>query len=217
MQAREEFGMKRRSLNIGLSLLAGSAGLGSWRGASAQGGGWTALFNGRDLEGWDRIGDANWRVDDGMLVADRGNGMVVTKQSYGDYQLRVEFWAETSTNSGIFIRISDPTSITSANSYEVNIWDERPEPKYGTGAIVDVAAVDPMPKAGGRWNEYDITARGDSFTVLLNGQKTVDGARDGKFASGPIALQHGPGLRDAAGVPNDRGVVRFRKVEIRTL
>ncbi|WP_372620396.1 DUF1080 domain-containing protein [Falsiroseomonas sp.] len=209
--------MNRRSLNMGLSLLAASAGLGHWRGAFGQGGGWTSLFNGRDLEGWNRIGDANWRVENGMMVADRGNGMLVSAQSYGDFQLRLEFWVETSTNSGIFIRVSDPSSINSSNAYEVNIWDERPEPKYGTGAIVDVAAVDPMPKAGGRWNEYDITARGDRFTVLLNGQKTVDAAQDGRFASGPIALQHGAGLRDAAGVPNDRGVVRFRKVEIRTL
>ena len=50
--------MKRRSLNMALSLLAGSAGLAASRGASGQGGGWTALFNGRDFEGWDRIGDA---------------------------------------------------------------------------------------------------------------------------------------------------------------
>ena len=74
-----------------------------------------------------------------------------------------------------------------------------------------------MPKAGGRWNMLEITAQGDAFTVVLNGQKTVDGARDTKHPSGPIALQHGAGLRDDKGVPNDRGVVRFRKVEIRPL
>ncbi len=62
-------------------------------------------------------------------------------------------------------------------SYEVNIWDTRPVQKYGTGAIVDVAAVDPMPHAGGKWNVYEITAKGNTFTVVLNGQKTVDGAQ----------------------------------------
>ena len=41
--------------------------------------------------------------------------------------------------------------VSTSNAYEVNIWDERPEQRYGTGAIVDIAAVDPMPKAGGRW------------------------------------------------------------------
>ena len=152
-----------------------------------------------------------------MLVADRGNGFLVTKESYRDFQLRAEIWVDTSTNSGIFIRATDPARINSANSHEVNIWDERPEPKFGTGAIVDLAAVDPMPKAGGRWNVVEITAQGDAFSVVLNGQKTVDGARDAKHATGRIALQHGLGVRDDKGVPNDRGIVRFRKVEIRRL
>ena len=95
--------------------------------------------------------------------------------------------------------------------------DERPEPKFGTGAIVDVASVDPMPKAGGRWNVMEITARGDAFTVVLNGQKTVDSARDARHPSGRIALQHGAGIKDAQGVANDRGLVRFRRVEVRHL
>ena len=96
-------------------------------------------------------------------------------------------------------------------AYEVNIWDDRPEQKYGTGAIVDVGAVDPMPHAGGKWNVYEITAKGDTFTVVLNGQKTVDGAKAGKFAAGHIALQHGKGASD------ESGVVKFRKVEIKPL
>jgi hypothetical protein len=212
--------MNRRSLNLFLSLLVGSAGHVGWRKASGQPTGWVALFNGKNLEGWDRVGDANWRVEEGMLVADKGDGFLVTKDVYGDFQLRVEFWVDTSTNSGIFIRATDPGRITPANAYnayEVNIWDERPEPKFGTGAIADIAAVDPMPKAGGRWNVFEITAKGDSFTVVLNGQKTVDGAKDAKHPSGRIALQHGPGVKDDKGVANDRGVVRFRKVDIRPL
>ena len=99
----------------------------------------------------------------------------------------------------------------------MNIWDARPDPSYGTGAIVNVAKVDPMPHAAGKWNTYEITAKGSSFTVVLNGQKTVDGAQDSKFAKGRIALQHGLGVKDANGVPNDKGVVKFRKVEIKAL
>ncbi|MBX9700310.1 MAG: DUF1080 domain-containing protein [Acetobacteraceae bacterium] len=208
--------MRRRLFGLALPLLAGSGVLAA-RGARAQAVNWSPLFNGRDLEGWDRLGDANWRIEDAAIVADRGNGFLVSRESYADFQLRVEFFADTSTNSGIFIRATDPARISAANSYEVNIWDERPEPRYGTGAIVDIAAVDPMPKAGGRWNSFDITARGDTLTVVMNGQTTVNGVRDGKHARGRIALQHGPGVRDASGVPNDRGVIRFRKVEIRIL
>ena len=74
-----------------------------------------------------------------------------------------------------------------------------------------------MPKAAGRWNVYEIIAKGSTFTVTLNGQKTVDRAQDSKFASGRIALQHGLGLKDDKDVANDRGVVKFRKVEIKAL
>ena len=206
--------MKRRSLNLGLALLVGSAG---WRTALGQQAGWTALFNGRDFTGWDKLGDANWRVEEGMLVADRGNGFLVTKNSYGNFQLRVEFWAGPDANSGIFIRSTDPEKITATNAYEVNIWDDRPEKDYATGAIVGIAKVDPMPKSVGKWNVMEITAKDGTFTVVVNGQKTVDGAKDSKHASGKIALQHGLGNKDASGVANDKGVIKFRKVEIKAL
>jgi Domain of Unknown Function (DUF1080) len=172
---------------------------------------WVTLFDGKNLENWNRIGDANWTLADGVVTADKGAGFLVSKNSYGDFQLRAEFWVDDDANSGIFIRCSDPDKVTGANAYEVNIFDKRPDPSYGTGAIVNVAKVDPMPKVGGKWNVYDITAKGPEFTVVLNGQKTVDGAKDGKFANGRIALQYGEGT------VKGKGVVKFRKVEIRPL
>ena len=179
---------------------------------SAQGnGGWITLFDGETLSNWDHIGTANWKLENGAVVADSGKGFLVSKNDYGDFDLRVEFWIEAKTNSGVFIRCTDPGSVTGKTAYEVNIWDTRPVQKYGTGAIVDVGAVDPMPHAAGRWNVYEIIAKGDTFTVILNGQKTVDGAKSDKFAKGRIALQHGKGASD------ESGIVKFRKVEIRPL
>src|SRR5215212_2505825 len=105
---------------------------------------------------------------------------------------------------GIFIRCANSEKITATDCYEVNIFDKRPDPTYGTGAIVDVAKVEPMPKAAGKWNTYEITAQGPRLMVVLNGQKTVD-VQDSKHASGPLALQYGS------------GVVKFRKVQIKPL
>jgi hypothetical protein len=178
--------------------------------AVAQAEGWVSLFDGESLANWNPIGTANWRLQGGAVVADSGNGFLVSKDAYGDFELRAEFWVDSETNSGIFIRCTDPNKVTGATAYEVNIWDTRPDPSYGTGAIVNVAKVDPMPKAGGKWNVYDITAKGSKFTVKLNGQTTVDGAEDSKFARGHIALQHGLGVGNS-----DKGVVKFRKVEIK--
>lgn len=164
-----------------------------------------SLFDGRSLDQWKPIGDANWRIAEGSVVADKGNGFLVSKNAYGDFHLTAEFWADADANSGIFIRCSDANRVTAVNSYEVNIFDKRPNPAYGTGAIVNVAAVSPMPFAGGRWNTFEITAKGSSLTVSLNGVRTVDGARDARHASGPVALQYAA------------GVIKFRNVQITPL
>ena len=206
--------MKRRSI---IALLAfGFAALAYAPQASSETG-WVTLFDGKNLDGFTKTGDANWRVEDGMIVADKGNGFLVTKTEYKDYEIKAEFWVEADSNSGIFIRCTDPNKIGADNCYEVNIWDARPDPSYGTGAIVNVAKVNPMPHAAGKWNTYEITAKGSTFTVVLNGQKTVDAVQDAKLANGRVALQHGLGVKDANGVANDKGVVKFRKVEIKPL
>ena len=175
---------------------------------------WITLVDGvKGLENWDRVGDANWRAEDGAIVADKAKeaSYLVSKNSYKDFQIRAEFWADHTTNSGIFMRLSDPKKVSAANSYEVNIYDQRPDPVYGTGAIVDFAKVVPMPKAGGKWNTYLITAKGNRVIVELNGVQTVD-MQDSKFASGPFALQFGNGPKDAPG-----GIIKWRKVQIRSL
>ena len=176
---------------------------------------WVTLIHGdKGLENWNRIGDANWRAEGGAIVADKGkSGFLVSKNSYKDFEIYAEFWAETDTNSGIFIRASDPNKVGADNSYEVNIWDIRPDPIYGTGAIVDFAAV-PVPlvnKGGGKWNTYEISAKGTELTVKLNGVVTVS-TQNGKYASGPFALQFGPGVKGVTG-----GVIKWRKVQIKSL
>ena len=180
---------------------------------SATDKGWTTLIDGATgLENWNRIGDANWRAQDGTIMADQGKGgYLISKNSYKDFQIRAEFWADHTTNSGIFIRMSNPANVTATNAYEVNIFDQRPDPAYGTGGIVGVAAVSPMPRAGGKWNTFDITARGSQLVVFFNGVQTVN-IQDGKHAQGPFSLQYGGGANNAPG-----GAIKWRKVQVRAL
>ena len=166
--------MKRLiAFGIGLlvvSVLAGCA-------SQPVGPGWVTLIDGdKGIENWNRIGDANWRAEDGVIMADKGKGgFLVSKNAYRDFVIYAEFWAETDTNSGIFIRASDPGKVGADSSYEVNIWGVRPEPKYGTGGIVDFAVVPvpPIYRAGGQWNTDEIEAKGADVTVKLNGTVTV--------------------------------------------
>jgi hypothetical protein len=177
--------------------------------------GWVTLLDGsnpKTLENWTRTGDANWRAEDGAIVADKGKGgYLVSKKSYKDFQIRAEFWADHTTNSGIFLRVSDPDKIGSKTAYEVNIYDRREEPSYGTGAIVNFATVSPMPKAGGKWNSFEITAKGSQLVVVMNGVQTAK-TNHSQFAQGPIALQYGSGPKNAPG-----GAIRWRRVQIRAL
>ena len=203
----------KRLLSLTLSLLLAWA-LAACASAPA-GPGWTTLIDAdKGLENWARLGDANWRSQAGAVVADRGKGgFLVSKASYRDFVIYAEFWAETDTNSGIFIRASDPAKIGADNAYEVNIWDIRPDPKYGTGGIVDFAAV-PVPPvylAGGRWNTYEIEAIGNRVTVKFNGAVTVT-MHDSKYASGPFALQFCAGVQGVTG-----GIIKWRKVMIKPL
>ena len=168
--------------------------------------GWITLFDGSSLDHWNRIGEANWSLDDGAVMADKGGktpSYLVSKESYGDFDLSVEFWATADANSGVFLRASDPAKVGAATAYEVQIADARTDGS-GTGAITDLAKVLPPLKTAGQWNRFEITARGTQLTVILNG-KPVASAQSTKYARGPIALQH------------VTGTVKFRRVEIRPL
>ena len=207
----EEINMKRLS-EIVFSLLLICAGMMlPSHDASAQGAGWVTLFDGKNLDHWQGDGTANFQIADGSIMAvDKKDpkataSYLVSKESYKDFELRAEFWVSNDANSGIYIRCTDPQKVSSKTAYEVNIFDTRPDPSFGTGAIVDTAKAIKVLNAGGKWNTYQIVAKGSKFTVTLNGTKTVDGAEDSRFAAGPIALQFGV------------GVVMFRKVQIRAL
>jgi hypothetical protein len=176
--------------------------------AASQEAGWVTLFDGKTLDGWDQVGESNWRVEDGAIVVDKmpgkDAGYLVSKKLYKNFTVRVEFMSSDDANSGIYFRCLDPKKITDRTCYEANIFDQRQDPSYGTGAITRYIEVNPMPKAAGKWNTYEVTAKGRDITVVLNGQTTAT-LRNGMFDEGPVALQHGA------------GAIKFRKVEIKPL
>ena len=167
--------------------------------------GFINLIDGQSLNGWSIIGNGSWVVGNGIVEGNKAMGFLVSDQSYKNFVIRAEFWANEDANSGIFLRCQDRTKVTSDNAYEVNIFDKRPDQNYATGAIVDVAKVNPVPKAAGKWNTFEITASGSHFKVVMNGVVTVADGQDSKFTEGPIALQ-------SAG-----GIVKFRKLQIKPL
>ena len=202
--------MTRRAKYFTALLLVGIALVPLADTASGQDG-WITLFDGKNLDQWQGDGTATFKIEDGSVVAVAKKdpkavaAYLVSKQSFKDFEIRAEFWVSDDANSGIFFRVTDPAKINGKSAYEANIFDTRPDPSYGTGAIPDVAKASTVLKTGGKWNTYEIVARGPKFTLTLNGTKTVDGAEDSKFAAGPIAIQFG------------QGTVKFRKLQIKPL
>jgi hypothetical protein len=172
--------------------------------AGQDGSGWMTLINGSTLDGWNVVGEGTWTLVDGAIEGDGEAGFLVTADSYSDFQLTLEFWVGEDSNSGVFFRCSDPNDIGSDTSYEVNIADTHENKDFRSGAIVGVVAPSQTVVTAEKWNTYNITARGEKLTVILNGIITAD-PEDGQYASGPIALQH------------LSGVVKFRNLLIRKL
>jgi hypothetical protein len=191
---------------LAAATLAGCAGMSSTSSDTR----WTTLLDGSKGfdENWTRIGAANWRIVEGVAQADTGekgkNSFLMTKKAYGDFMLRAEFWVSDDANSGIYMRCPDLNDITDRNCTEANIFDQRPDPTYGTGAITHLSPIKDMPKAGGKWNTFEITAQGPRIVVVMNGVKT--GETDKAHA-----------LRGNIGLQWAQGVVKFRKVEIKPL
>jgi hypothetical protein len=213
ISVREEGTMRQASIRavtlaVGLFIAAFAAVHNAPPTSAQTGEGWITLLDAKTMGDWDQAGESNWRLEDGAVVADKmagkEAGFLVSKKPYKDFMLHVEFWASDDANSGIYMRCQDPKKLTDKSCYEANIFDQRKDPTYGTGGIVHFAEVNPMPKAGGKWNTYEITVKGRQITVVLNGQKTA-ALNNNLFAEGPIALQHGA------------GVIKFRKVAIKPL
>ena len=199
--------MKRLIAIVAASLLVTLAVFGCAGYPAGQG--WVTLIDGNaGLENFTRLGGANWRAEGGAIVADKsttkGASVLVSKQTFKDFELYAEFWADHDTNSGLYIRCTDQSKVSSASAYEAQIWDRNPNASRSTGALLPMSSVPPIYKAGGRWNTYEIYAKGQQITIKLNGVVTVH-VEDGRYPAGAIGLQQ------------NAGVIKWRKLLVRPL
>lgn len=164
---------------------------------------WVNLLDG-NMSHWTTLGDANWSQKDGVTQADGGKGFLVSKDTYTDFHLKLEFYSGTDTNSGIFMRCQDPAVIKDKTCYEANIFDKRKDQSGRTGGIPNYGPPMMVIDTENQWNTYEIMLKGSHITVKLNGKLTVD-VDDKTLASGPMALQY------------TKGVIKFRNVMIKKM
>lgn len=114
---------------------------------------------------------------EGVLAPTRAAGTPAkgdlwTKESYGDFVVSLEFRTTEKTNSGVFLRSSDVVNWLQ-NSIEIQILQgDEDKPVHLVGAVFDVAAPGrQVPVTPGEWYRYVITAKGNTLTVVLNGEE----------------------------------------------
>ena len=165
--------------------------------------GYTLLFNGKTLEGWD--GDPRlWRVEDGAIVgsseghAIEQNTFLILERPFSDFVLRLELKLRNG-NSGIQFRsnvfpdwVVKGYQADASDAGDRSAWGNFYEEK-GRGLNVMSTPTEGWLKGKtvvrvGDWNEYEIHAKADHIRLTLNGLVTID-TRDRQASDGVIAIQ----------------------------
>ena len=110
---------------------------------AAQQGGWTPLFNDKDLSGWYQCnGTAPYAVENGDIVGrtvvNSPNSFLCSKEKYGDFILEYDVWVDTNFNSGVQIRsITDP-AVKNGRVHGLQV-EIDPSERAWSGGIYDEA------------------------------------------------------------------------------
>jgi hypothetical protein len=143
-------------------------------------------------------------VENGALVCGGSvPSWIATTDTFSDFRLTLEFRGPEKVNSGVFLR-SKKDGQPHVTGYELQIWDYQPA-GYNTGSLVGSLKAEPVRILPAQWNKYDITARGDRFTVVLNGKTLLD-ASDSKHSAGVVGFQCQKDQR-----------IEFRNIKLRPL
>lgn len=156
-----------------------------------------------NAEDWFLGGDAVWDFKGVELrgMADGGAGFIMTRDVYTDFELLLDFFPDSTINSGVFIRCKDK-EVSNTACYEINIWDLHPDQDSRTGSIVTRTTPLVYVETLNKWNHYRIRCVDNRIQVWVNGTLIAD-LRDSGLKAGYVALQ-------AA----EKGRIRFKNVQL---
>ncbi len=180
---------------------------------------WVSLFNGNDLEGWNKVGKESWTVENGLIHGKgltNDYGYLETAKQYKDFQLSLRFKCVGDGNSGVFFHSAfkpGTADVTQGYQFEIDctmmhhtagVYAED-----GRGWLVWPAPENEGVVRMGEWNDYLLEVVGNRYRSRLNSVEMVDFTDPHpKAADGTIALQlHAGG----------RGNMEFKDIWIRDL
>lgn len=156
------------------------------------------VFNGTGLEGWKVQGADYWTVAEGVLKGEsddkKQNSVLWSEKSFKDFTVELDFKFSGDVDSGIFLRHeNEQIQIGTSRSLK---RDLTASPYIGSkrGYPQEAAGVKELLKADD-WNHMKIVAKGNTYTVSLNGKQVIEYVSDTAKESGPIGLQIHPGVK----------------------
>lgn len=155
---------------------------------------------------WTEIGESQWLFENDEIIgiAKSTEGALMTKVKYADFRLTLEFYPDSTINSGVFVRCQDQV-LSAADCHEINIWDMHPNQSYRTGAIVSKVTPIAIVHTLNQWNTYKIESIESKTRVWVNDILTAE-YDDDKLLTGYIGIQ-----------ANGSGVIKFRNLRLEGL
>ena len=189
--------------------------------AQNDGGPWQSLFNGKDLDGWEKHGGkAEYQVEDGAVVGhsvpNSPNTFMCTKERFADFELTFEVMVDNSLNSGVQIRsnIKDNDRVYGPQ-VEIEAGPGESGYIYGESTGRGWLSQDRGKKdtfKNGQWNRYRVLCKGANVKTWVNGAAVADLTDEKSSREGIIGLQvHGVGGQ------TEPLYVRWRDIRIRKL
>lgn len=168
------------------------------------------LFNGRDLAGWEPVGNpanSHWKAVNGELVNEKLGANLKTTETFDDFRLHFEVLLPEHTNSGFYLR----------GRYEIQLENEpgsTSPPERRMGSVYGRIAPKPAPaNRPGQWDVFDVTLVGRTLTVVQNGVVTIDHQEIEGITGGALdADEELPGPFLIQG--DHAGGVRFRNITV---
>jgi hypothetical protein len=168
------------------------------------------LFNGKNLDGWEPIGDASkshWVVKDGELVNEAHGANIKSVRKFEDFKVHFEVNCPDDANSGFYLRGRYETQL------EYTPAGSEP-PERSMGAIYGrLGPASQLPRTPGKWETFDITLVGRTVTILRNGVKIIDAKEIAGITGGALDANEGkPGPFYIQG--DHTGGLKFRNITV---
>jgi hypothetical protein len=144
--------------------------------------GFETAFNGKDFTGWEGPVDQYDVVDGAIVCKPKKGGNIYTKDEYSDFAARLEFKLPPGGNNGLAIRYPGTGQPSTVAMCEIQILDDdaakyaKLDPRQYCGSVYGmIPAKRGYLRQPGEWNFMEVTVKGPTIQIELNGTRTVDG------------------------------------------